>query len=912
MFIGLGISLALISESLMFMYSFQYDSFTGFTNGVPPNQVTVTFSSYQIPTYEEASITILDEAMEAAILKSDMTDRITDHDWFLSRNMFLVVDTDQGFNAILPDFPIYGIPTDYFSQLTTLMGNGTTPQRINEVVVVARQQIIEGTNLSNLGIFSAYTPMFGFSYEAVVDLGIPEGGINFNSSGYITYETFSNVKGPAELDFQAMIDLFPTEKFLITSYNNFAHFVSKLEYNKNYGANQGRVVFDLSQIDAFNIANEIALINRFTQELSRELRSAGFEFVISSEIITLLNEFREEFVVFQLYGLLFITPIIGMAFFLTSYSANLMKRRQKRQISSMLQRGSSQREVMFILLMQVLELTITAIMIAFVMGYGFTWLILKSNNFLNFAGTSVFPAINMLIFYSIISIGFILSIIINAKNVWDMSQITTQEAYTEHQEQKTPWQKLYLDVVLLVVGVVIWILVKTQLHSDSGYAFAYGFGTTAPILVVIGSIMLTARLYPFLIDLISKISWKGKKSGLLAIATKRSARRKNDVIKSLILIALTFTIIFSSMVTITSYQGYDSEIAYYQLGSDILVRGVYLGNNNTKVTVLDIDGVESATYVTITSQVITFGPVIYSYLVIGIDPVEFPKTAYMEKQYLRGRSPENFFGAIQDNNDVVMQKDQLDIIDTYEGEQLAMIHENNILGYVNRTMDVVGIYNYFPRFFIERPETGATTFRFNIVGSYQNVQEIAYAPYTIAGDLMVKVKEGYSIGEVANEIELQLGRSIDNVDDLRKTSEGSLRNTMLFGSLNASFISSVAITVAAVIFMILVQAIENERELVTLKILGMSPRQLFAVFLLESLIVVMFGAILGVATGIFSASMFTEILTYQTEIPPTELSFPIWQLVMASSVLFVAAIFTAAITAFIVFRKDTIKSIKQI
>ncbi|MHA1188022.1 MAG: FtsX-like permease family protein [Candidatus Heimdallarchaeota archaeon] len=120
---------------------------------------------------------------------------------------------------------------------------------------------------------------------------------------------------------------------------------------------------------------------------------------VYSELVPLLEEFSKEFLIFQLFGLLFITPLIGMALSLTSYSANIMKRTQKRQISSMIQRGSSRREMLGLLIFQVVELTITAIVIALVLGFGFSWLITKSNGFLNFSGTSYFPAINMMILY---------------------------------------------------------------------------------------------------------------------------------------------------------------------------------------------------------------------------------------------------------------------------------------------------------------------------------------------------------------------------------------------------------------------------------------------------------------------------------------------------------------------------------
>jgi ABC-type antimicrobial peptide transport system permease subunit len=298
-------------------------------------------------------------------------------------------------------------------------------------------------------------------------------------------------------------------------------------------------------------------------------------------------------------------------------------------------------------------------------------------------------------------------------------------------------------------------------------------------------------------------------------------------------------------------------------------------------------------------------------MILGIDPIEFAQTAYFEKEYLKGRNPIEFFSQIQDDDDVVMQEDQLARIDV-ENDQILMLFEKYPEGTVNRTLDIKGVYKFLPRYFIEYPDDSNTIFRFNILGNYQNVEAFAYAPYSIAGDMLVNVKDGYDIKSVSLELEAKLNRSVENVVDIMGSFEGSMRNTMMYGSLNASFISSMIITVSAIVLMILIQSYENEREVVTLKVLGMSPRQLFGMFLSESLSLVIFGSILGASLGIFSAAMFTEILTIDTIIPPTELRFQPVGLSSAFMILFGTAIAAAALTSWIIFRKDTIKAIKQI
>ncbi|MHA1306006.1 MAG: FtsX-like permease family protein [Candidatus Heimdallarchaeota archaeon] len=911
MFLGLGISLALISESLMFMYSFQYGSFEGFIQENPSKQISISIDSYVLTNEPVAGVLRLKEISDTAIENAQAADRVKKVDWYLERGAFTVVfDENNQRDLIQDEYHIYGIPPDYFSALEKSLYNGSIIQGVGEFLVVAKEATLLQTNISNYGRHSVYTQRFGYSYQDVVDMGIPVGGQYINVTGSLRKESFLSMNGSLADDFRAMADYF-SEEFYLTSYTNFASIVKDFQYLTGYAAPTGRCVFNLEQIDAFNIPDEISLVNSLAQEFSICYQNEGYSLHVYAEIIPLLEQFSQEFLIFQLFGLLFITPIIGMALSLTSYSANIMKRTQKRQISSMIQRGSSRREMLALLIFQVIELTITAIIIALVMGFAFSWLITKSNGFLNFSGTSYFPAINMMIFYIVVAAGFILSLLINVGNIWELSQISTQDAYTEAQKKKPVWEKMYLDIVLIILGITLWLIVKIQLQGFAAYAFAYGIGTTAPVLLILGGILFATRMYPIVINQITKIKWKRPVFEVIGLSAKRSTRRQSDAIRSLILISLTFTLVFSSMITIESYSHYDEENAYYSLGADILVRGVDINSNLTKETAKAIEGISSATYVTATSQIVTYGDLTYSYMILGIDPIEFAQTAYFEKDYLIGKDPVEFFSQIVDNNDVVMQKDQLEKIDS-DGVTFDMLYEKYPIGNVNRTLDIKGIYKFLPRYFVTYPDESSTVFRFNILGNYANVEEFAYAFYSIGGDMLVDVADGYDIKETAFALETKLGRSVENVRDLMGSFEGSMRNTMLYGSLNASFISSMVISVSAIVLMILIQSYENEREVVTLKVLGMSPRQLFNMFLSESMFLVIFGALIGAALGIFSATMFTDILTLDTIIPTSELRFEPLGLSISFVMLFTASIAAAALTSWIIFRKDTIKAIKQI
>ena len=915
MFLGLGISLAMISEGLIFVYSFQYDAFVEFNKKTPTKQFTITLSSFNVAGEEDTILSKINNITQDIIDEVGIRDRILRTDWFSERGTMLYVNSrnPSGDEQLIPEFNLYGIPPDYFSALESILYNGTLPYRKDEVLVVTKLSTIESTNLSRLGQFSLYVPVFDISGDIYlsVRIGIPGAGEHVNVTGVITSEDFENFRGKLSDDFEAMDDYF-SDQFILSTHTAVLDYVTKIQYLSGFTGFTCRFAFDLTKIDAFNIAGEINKINILSQSIQREFEKEGFEITIEHQLTDLLRKFNEEFLIFQLFALLFTTPIIGMALSLTSYSSNLMKRRQKRQVSNMLQRGSSRKEVLSLLIFQVAEFTILALLICVIIGYPFAWLMIKSNGFLSFGGASVFPAVNMIIFYVIIVAAFILSVLINAKNIWDMSNISTVEAYGTTIQKKSIWEKTYIDIVLIVVGIALWLIVRLQLKGSAAYSFAYGLGTTAPVLLILGSILFTTRIYPFFVNLIAKFGWNRPKLGILGLSAKRSLRRRSAVIRSLVLISLTFTVIISSMTTTQSYQNFDEEQAYYQLGADILIKNVKVSNDNIKNQVLEVEGVAAGTYIKLTSQIITYGELTYSYMVIGINTTEFATVAYFKKNYFDAIDSETLYSKIKDDNDVLMQKQQLDKIASKTGDQFTVEVEKYILGKVNYTMDVVDTYNYFPRFFIEYPQSGAPVFRFSIIGNYNLTEELTYSSFNIGGDMLVKVAEGYSITEVADAIEVKLGRKIDNVEALMGSFEGSLRNIMLYGSLNTSFISSMIVTIAAISLMILIQVLENEMEVAMLKTMGMSPRQLFSLFTTEAATIILFGSILGLGIGIFSARMFMEILTIDNILPPVTLSVPPLQIFFAFGLLFFTAIVSAAFTSWLIFRKDTIKAIKQI
>ena len=210
----------------------------------------MSISSYDIRGEIEGSIPRLHEITDVAIENAELSERVLKVDYYLDRGFFLGVNSTSGSQMILPDIHMYGVPSDYFSALSDMMFNGSIPHQVGQVIGVFERTTIEATNLSSMGAFIGWTPIFPMSYESVIELGVPAGGREFNISGLITKEDFSNAKGILEDDFDSMTEYF-SEEFFITSYTNVANFISLLNYFPGYAQPIGRIAFNLDKIDSF-------------------------------------------------------------------------------------------------------------------------------------------------------------------------------------------------------------------------------------------------------------------------------------------------------------------------------------------------------------------------------------------------------------------------------------------------------------------------------------------------------------------------------------------------------------------------------------------------------------------------------------------------------------------------------------
>ncbi|NHJ04009.1 MAG: hypothetical protein EAX90_04245 [Candidatus Heimdallarchaeota archaeon] len=313
-FIGLGVSLSLVTTSLIFLYSYQYDAFNKYVIDHPEEQITIApanmISSYGI---EDTIIPDLDALVDQSLLSADLEGRISFRGWFNHRAVVAPYqDRTHSNTTELIALSFAGIPAAYFDILEPfILDSGRLPSNPNEALFLLQPGRFESTNLS-IGPQNLYVTYDPFNIWAGVIQGIPEAGAQVNITGIInSYElqsTFNSTSYERTL-LNNLFSVFGNDELILSFHKNVIHFTenigtilpSLMAPNKQIYV--GTILFNLNEIDAFHMNDEITKIisSLFLKPFVLKLKLGIFQmmfiftwiFLISYKILRLNSRFSE-------------------------------------------------------------------------------------------------------------------------------------------------------------------------------------------------------------------------------------------------------------------------------------------------------------------------------------------------------------------------------------------------------------------------------------------------------------------------------------------------------------------------------------------------------------------------------------------------------------------------------------------
>ncbi len=693
--------------------------------------------------------------------------------------------------------------------------------------------------------------------------------------------------------------------------------------NELYGGGyvRGKVFFDHSQLDAYNIGGETANLKKFLQGLEEEFYSNDYHFYVYSRVYNNMQDYKNQIFSLTIILLLVSFPVICIALYLVIYSFGLIRRQKQDQIGILKTRGGSSLQIFSILLGEMLVSTLIAVIIGFVISLFLADLVMRSNDFLMFLGTPVPVKATLSSFQLIVIWGLIISILLNFLRIIKMSRQKIIDTLDPTEKQPPFWNRYYLDVIMFIIGTVTWIILLMLINTPySGYPGEIDFllvqivgllGIPAPFMMFFGSIMIIARFFPYLMRILSNFLWRVE-GGVTAFAIRNVVRHKQSANRAVLLITLTlaFSILASSLIFSVDQTKKNSY--YYHFGADIVV-STGQTPNTTILSILE----ENISYISEISHVYevhynTHGYYYKSLQFRFVDPTTYAQVAFTHSSFGLSDSLEDLMNTISDDDSLVL----------YEGNMETEVPKLSIGDSIDFTLQrentsesvpfvIGGTFNYWPSLYPWRgDESSQYYWMVGSLGLYAKLNASQYEPSTVESHYLIKLSSYNHIAETILAIQNQTDASVYSPAlDYHEYQESFDRSFML-SILNSDLIISAVISIVGVIMFAFFTYVERGKEIGVERALGMTRLQTAQSFLVEALTILSFGTVIGFLTGAYFVTMFLQVIQFGESIPPAVVEYPLTLLSQLILGILVAAGIGTVIPAYLASRKDISRILK--
>ena len=914
--IGVTLAVSVITQYVFFIYSYQFQAFDLYLEAEPRRFIQVELENIHIdPSYHQYNT--LDNIARYAVDWVDMSDRVPQRDLFFKRPLFTESYDPINDETTLPNMPLYGSDVKLRYFVENNIEYGYAAESDNEAIALMTRSFYEHTDIRNGSIISIYAPI---SLEKDDSLDVPSAQTTVNVTGITILDELPNynvVGSSVGISLEHLLGL-EDSAALFSRWIPAANILIDIAVTYGQASAYEILFYDLSMIDSFQIDTEITNLKTIGIELKEWYQTLGGinNARINSYLVDLMESFKDEYGLYQTFMFSFLAPIMALTIILTVYAANLVRKKRDRQLTILTERGSNRREIGSYLALESLIVGGAALLAGIFLGTPIASLLTRSSGFLRFSNTSSPLQIELssVIVAIIGSVGAIL--LIQIFNTITLLRKRNIEDYGKVEKSLPRFYKYFIDIIFLIMAGTVWIVYRLPILSVYKEDTARFIGIPGTILMIFGVILFCQRFLPLFSRLLIKLTTK-LKMDISSLSVREIDRYQKSFVRSSIILSLSFSLVVASIVVPFTYQEYNLNSAYYDLGSDIMIRNFPVDNHALKASIENITNVEVTSIGHLVNLDNVQGDLALTYSVFLVDPIAYNKTAYFRDDFSKFK----FVDLINELNasnyeqplSVLGQEDELAAygINSWEDKPITYRAYNEsmrpILGtpYWNEniTLRIMDTFKYWPVLVNEILTTNVRSQVFHFVAPINFLDYVQLAPFELIDYLFVKVTDGASISEVADEISrLGLGFIYD-VDREVFVRPDSARSSILYSAINSTLIMAFTINAIILALFATIQLIDKSKEIATMKAIGISYRQLMKYYLSVYVSLLVFTTIVGLIVGYVASTMLMAILAINRTIPPYSMAFPIGQIALVLSILFVTALVGAAI--------PTISSSKQ-
>jgi putative ABC transport system permease protein len=641
-------------------------------------------------------------------------------------------------------------------------------------------------------------------------------------------------------------------------------------------------------------------------------------------------------------------PIILLAIFFTILTSSIAVQQAEGETLTMRGRGVSFPQVVLINGLESILLILIALPFSVLVGWIAATLMGKTELFMTFNWSRGVDRSLLdidLVWLLIVCLAIVLARMLPLFSMVRASVVSHKQERGRN-ERKPAWQRFYLDFLLLLVALYAYFQQSRSglvSQPDPGGGSA-GFMQYDPLLLfasslfVVAACMIFLRLWSVILKFSSRLTERVSKTWLY-MAIQEIARRPGDYrdFLLLIMISLSLSIYAASMAKTFHNWLYDS--IYYRGGADLVVREYELPAVSSSLpsspttidkpdlkpgeTVpyktlqsllslekhLEIPEIENASFVGQYDAQFTLGSGKRAGVLLGIDRMSFPKTAYFREDFAKPKldgisqsstSLGSLMNALASEPDGLLAQDSfLEETGLRIGDKLKVNATLGLSGQIfDREMKIVGAYHLFPTVY---PKPAPTLIA--------NLDTLFGYPEAVTDyDVWLKLEKDVQVQSAIDKLRKASQQELNWVD-VRSNAREEVYQMIeqpewvgLFGILNVGFILTGLMS--GIGFLLYATASMRRRfiQIGILQAIGLHNRQMIISLILEQVLLMVMAIFGGALVGLVTARLYIPGLQIGqasgTLVPPFVLSIGWEETAWLCLVFVLMLVVTIAITVY--------------
>jgi ABC-type antimicrobial peptide transport system permease subunit len=663
----------------------------------------------------------------------------------------------------------------------------------------------------------------------------------------------------------------------------------------------GKMFFDRDAFNVYDSDSEVLNLLDLLYSLGDSIDSFGYNSIITSSIIDELQTFKNRNSDLISGLLLLGAPLLGISLYLMTYAFGLIRRQKQDQLAILKTRGGSRRQIIGILMGEMLFSTIVAITLGFALSILLTSLVLRSTAFLEFLGSPKDVRTTIGMFQNLIIAGILLAFSVNIFRIIRMSRQDIEETAVPIDVHVPFWKRYYLDVSIFIFGIVIWIGaisfvrgISSAERTPSVMNLVQIFLIIAPFLFFIGFITITARIFYNSLKWLAKIAWRLERD-IWVYALNNVRRYKHRASRAALVLTLTIAFSIVSSTLMVSLDQSENLRLYYSSGADIsfsldgspdpflidkLVNISHISNATVEYTARSESRPELGARDDVTIHF------------LFVDPIPYAETIKSFPEFELSSSLKKVFRILEENDTSVLLLDKnLNELNLKIGRLIEKVLYSSYLNYNNRrAFRIAGTFKYWPSL---NPET-TTDFESDIymissLPMFSRLLSLGFIiPDSISARCLINVDSKKNIGTVTESVENLTTNPLKvpwlNYDNYLESFDHRFNLSIL----NSALIICLTISIVSMVMFAFFIYIERGREMAVERALGLTRFQSGQLLLFEASTILIFGILFGLVSGIFFSSIFFQVMQIQSLTTPFVLTFPTQIIPILLGVFFVS------------------------